>query len=113
MEFFAGGVECGACSPAALRLGISKSAVSKQVARLEDRLGVRLLNRTTRRLSLTEAGATVYAACRRVLEEAETAERAVSNLSTAPRGALTLNVPLPSSEQGRAGNEWVNMCRCR
>src|SRR3546814_12363468 len=87
-------LKSGGCQPAARRLGVSKSAVSKQVARLEDRLGVRLLNRTTRRLSLTEAGATFYAACRRVLEEAETAERAVSNLSTAPRGVLKLNAPM-------------------
>src|SRR3546814_5695506 len=72
MEIFAEVVECGGFSAAARRLGVSKSAVSKQVARLEDRLGVRLLNRTTRRLSLAEAGATFYAACRRVLEEAKT-----------------------------------------
>src|SRR3546814_3918235 len=94
MEIFAVVGECGGFAAAARRLGVSKSAVSKQVARLEDRLGVRLLNRTTRRLSLTEAGATFYAACRRVLEEAETAERAVSNLSTAPRGVLKLNAPI-------------------
>src|SRR3546814_18089202 len=88
---FLGGVaESGGFPCPALRLGVSKAAVSKQVARLEDRLGVRLLNRTTRRLSLTEAGATFYAACRRVLEEAATAERAGSNLSTAQRGDLTL-----------------------
>jgi DNA-binding transcriptional LysR family regulator len=94
MEIFAEVVESGGFSAAARRLGLSKSAMSKQVGRLEDRLGVRLLNRTTRRLSLTEAGATFYAACRRVLEEAETAERAVSSLSAAPRGVLKLNAPM-------------------
>lgn len=94
MEVFAEVVEAGGFTAAARRLSLSKSAVSKQVTRLEDRLGVRLLNRTTRRLSLTEAGATFHAACRRVLEEAETAERAVSNLSTAPRGVLKLNAPM-------------------
>jgi len=94
MEIFAEVVEAGGFSAAARRLGLSKSAVSKQVGRLEDRLGVRLLNRTTRRLSLTEAGATFHAACRRVLEEADQAEHAVSSLSTAPRGILKLNAPM-------------------
>jgi DNA-binding transcriptional LysR family regulator len=94
MEVFAEVVEAEGFSAAARRLGLSKSAVSKQVGRLEDRLGVRLLNRTTRRLSLTEAGTTFHAACRRVLDEAETAERAVSNLAAAPRGLLKLNAPM-------------------
>ena len=94
MEIFAEVVESEGFSAAARRLGVSKSSVSKQIARLEDRLGVRLLNRTTRRLSLTEAGAAYYGACRRVLDEAETAERAVSNLAAAPRGVLKLNAPM-------------------
>lgn len=94
MEVFAEVVEAESFSAAARRLEISKSAVSKQIARLEDRLGVRLLNRTTRRLSLTEAGTTYYAACRRVLDEAETAERAVSDLAAAPHGLLKLNAPM-------------------
>jgi len=94
MGVFAAVVESGGFSAAARSLGLSKSAVSKQVGRLEDRLGVRLLNRTTRRLSLTEAGTAFYAACRRVLDEAETAERAVSNLASAPRGLLKLNAPM-------------------
>lgn len=94
MEIFAEVVEAEGFSAAARRLGLSKSAVSKQVGRLEDRLGVRLLNRTTRRLSLTEAGATFYEACRRVLDEASSAEQAVSDLATAPRGLLRLNAPM-------------------
>lgn len=94
MEVFAAVVEAGGFSAAARLLGLSKSAVSKQVGRLEDRLGVRLLNRTTRRLSLTEAGTTFHAACRRVLDEAETAEQAVSDLAAAPRGLLKLNAPM-------------------
>ncbi len=94
MEIFAEVVEAEGFSAAARNLGVSKSAVSKQVTRLEDGLGVRLLNRTTRRLSLTEAGTTFYEACRRVLDEAEAAERAVSNLSAAPRGLLKLNAPM-------------------
>jgi len=94
MEIFAEVVEADGFSAAARRLGLSKSAVSKQVGRLEDRLGVRLLNRTTRRLSLTEAGTTFYEACRRVLDEAASAEQAVSDLAAAPRGLLRLNAPM-------------------
>jgi DNA-binding transcriptional LysR family regulator len=94
MAIFAEVVEAEGFSAAARRLGVSKSAVSKQVARLEDRLAVRLLNRTTRRLSLTEAGATFYDSCRAVLDAAETAEREVSELAAAPRGLLKLNAPM-------------------
>ncbi|NIA71638.1 LysR family transcriptional regulator [Pelagibius litoralis] len=94
MAVFAEVVEAEGFSAAARVLGVSKSAVSKQVGRLEDRLGVRLLNRTTRRLSLTEAGATFYEASRRVLDEALVAETAVSSLSAAPRGLLKLNAPM-------------------
>ena len=94
MEVFAEVVEAESFSGAARALGISKSAVSKQIGRLEDRLGVRLLNRTTRRLSLTEAGAGYYEASRRVLDEALAAETAVSSLAAAPRGLLKLNAPM-------------------
>ena len=63
MVTFARVVEANSFSEAARRLGISKSAVSKQVARLEDHLGARLLNRTTRRISPTEVGTAFYERC--------------------------------------------------
>src|SRR3546814_15964781 len=88
MEVFAEVVESQGFSAAARQLGLSKSAVSKQVGRLEDRLGVRLLNRTTRRLTLTEAGTAFYTPSRRVLDPAEAAERAGSHLSAPPRRPL-------------------------
>jgi DNA-binding transcriptional LysR family regulator len=94
MAAFARIVEAGSFSAAARELGRSKSSVSKRIARLEDRLGVRLLNRTTRRLSLTEAGRSFYEGCRRMLSEAEAAERAVAHLSGAPRGTLRVNVAM-------------------
>lgn len=94
MAVFAEVVEAEGFSAAARALGMSKSAVSKQISRLEDRLGVRLLNRTTRQLSLTEAGTTFYEASRRVLDEALAAETAVSSLAEAPRGLLKLNAPM-------------------
>ena len=94
MAVFARVVEEESFSAAARLLGLSKSAVSKQVARLEDRLGVRLLHRTTRRLSLTEEGATFFRGCQRALAEAEAAESAVTHLAAAPRGTLKVNAPM-------------------
>jgi len=79
---------------AAQELGLSKSAVSKQIQRLEDRLGVRLINRTTRRLHLTESGQAFYQRARRVVEEAEQAEQAVMQLHDQPRGTLRINAPM-------------------
>ena len=94
MAVFARVVDDGGFSAAARRLGLSKSAVSKQVAALEDRLGARLLNRTTRRMSLTEAGSALIERCRRVLAEAEAAEDAVGMLQGAPAGVLRVAAPM-------------------
>lgn len=94
MAVFARVVEEESFSSAARALGVSKSSVSKQVAALEERLGARLLNRTTRRLSLTDAGMTFYERAVRILSEAEEAEAAVSQLSAAPRGVLRVNAPV-------------------
>ncbi len=94
MALFARVVEAGGFSAAARELGLSKASVSKRIARLEDRLGVRLLNRTTRRLSLSEAGGAFYAGCRRMMGEAEAAEQAVTHLAAAPRGTLRVNAPM-------------------
>lgn len=94
MAVFARVVEAGSFSGAAAALGLSKSAVSKQVARLEDRLGVRLLNRTTRQLSLTEAGTAFYDHCRQLVADAEAAEAAVTHLASAPRGTLRVTAPM-------------------
>ena len=94
MAVFAKVVETGTFTGAAEALGLSKGAVSKQIARLEDRLGARLLNRTTRRSSLTEVGAAFYERCRRIVAEAEEAELAVTRLHTEPRGTLRVNLPM-------------------
>lgn len=87
-------VEQGSFTQAAEHLGISRSVISKYVSRLEDRLGVRLLNRTTRRLSLTEAGRILYERSRRSLLDIEDAEAEVSQLQQAPRGILRINSPM-------------------
>ena len=90
---FAHVVDSGSFSAAAHRLKISKSAVSAHVQRLEERLGTRLLNRTTRRLSVTEAGAAYYRHCARILAEAEAAEQAATALQREPRGTLRIAAP--------------------
>lgn len=87
-------VDSGSFTAAAGRLELSKSVVSKYVTRLENRLGARLLNRTTRRLSLTEVGRAFYERSRAGLREIEEAEAEVSRLQRAPRGTLRLNVPM-------------------
>lgn len=94
MAVFAKVVETGTFTGAARAMGLSKGAVSKQIAKLEDRLGARLLNRTTRRSSLTEVGAAFYERCRRIVAEAEEAELAVTRLHAEPRGTLRVNLPM-------------------
>lgn len=94
MAVFARVVENRSFTQAAGALGRSKSAVSKAVSALEDRLGARLLNRTTRRLSLTEAGAAYYERAARILAEAAEADSAVSALQDEPRGTLRVNAPM-------------------
>jgi DNA-binding transcriptional LysR family regulator len=94
MEVFVRVVEAKGFSAAARQLGMSKSAASKIVSRLEDRLGARLLNRTTRRLSLTDAGSAYFERALRVMAEAQEAELAVSRLQAQPRGWLRVNAPM-------------------
>jgi DNA-binding transcriptional LysR family regulator len=94
MAIFARVVEDKSFSAAARRLGLSKSLVSKQVTQLEKSVGARLLNRTTRALSLTEAGAAFYEHCSRIVEELEEAKLAVSRLHSEPRGLLRISVPV-------------------
>ena len=94
MAVFAAVVEARSFSEAARRLGVSKSAASKTVSALEDRLGARLLNRTTRRLSLTEAGQALHERAARIIADAEEAELAVTRLQDEPRGTLRVNAPM-------------------
>jgi DNA-binding transcriptional LysR family regulator len=92
MEAFAAVVDHGGFTDAARKLGMSKSAVSKHVSSLEARLGARLLNRTTRRVSPTEIGLVYYDRARRVLTDAGEADRIVSAMQSAPSGVLWLSV---------------------
>ncbi len=81
-------VECGGFSAAARRLNMSVTMVGNHVQSLEDRLGVRLLNRTTRKVSLTETGKYYYERSLQILAELEEADRTAGALSSTPRGTL-------------------------
>ncbi len=94
MEVFVRVVQSGSFSEAARALNLTPSAVSKQVSRLEDRLGARLINRTTRRLGLTEEGQAFFERAQRILADVSEAEQAVTQLHGAPRGTLKLNAPV-------------------
>lgn len=94
MQTFCAVVDAGSFVHAADTLGMSKAAVSRYVAELEARLGVRLLHRTTRRLSLTEEGAVFNARCRELLSGVEEAEAEISSRSGAARGLLRVNAPV-------------------
>jgi len=94
LETFVRVVESASFSGAAERLQVAKSVVSRRVTELEERLGVRLLNRTTRRLSLTEAGQQFYERAVRLLIEMEEAEQALTSESSALRGRLRVAAPL-------------------
>ena len=94
MVTFARVVEARGFTEAARRLGTSKSGISKSVTRLEKSLGVRLLNRSTRGLSVTEIGAVFYEHCVRIADEAAQALESVSELQSQPRGVLKLTCPV-------------------
>src|SRR5689334_14425936 len=87
-------VERGSFTLAANDLALSRAVVSKYVSRLEERLGARLLHRTTRRLSLTEAGAALFEASRAAIERIEEAEGAVAQFQSEPRGRLRVSAPM-------------------
>lgn len=87
-------VELKSFTAAADRLGISKSVISRRMTDLENRLGARLINRTTRRLGVTEVGQAFYARCQRILADIEEAEETITNLHAEPRGILRVNAPM-------------------
>jgi len=94
LRFFAAVVEHSGFSAAARALGVPKSRLSKRVALLEERLGVRLLQRTTRRFAVTEVGERFHAHCRAMLEEAQAAQDAVDELRAEPRGIVRVSCPI-------------------
>jgi DNA-binding transcriptional LysR family regulator len=92
MTAFTKVVESGGFSAASRRLNMSVTMVSNHIQALEEHLAVRLLNRTTRKVSLTEAGRAYYERCIQILAEVAEAEETVGELQSTPRGVLRLNI---------------------
>ena len=91
---FARVVQSGSFTKAAAELGMPKSTVSRKVSQLEERLHARLLQRTTRKLNLTDVGRTYYDYCARIIGDVEEAERTVGSLQGSPRGLLRVTAPI-------------------
>ena len=99
MEMFVKVVECGNFTAAAAISGVSPTMVAKHVKTIEDRLGARLLHRTTRRQQLTEVGRLYYERCKHALSEVELAEASASELQASPRGLIRLVAPVSFGNQ--------------
>jgi DNA-binding transcriptional LysR family regulator len=100
-------VQAGSFTTAAAELGMPKSSVSRKVSDLEDRLKTRLLQRTTRKLSLTDVGRTYFDYCARIVSEIEDAERAVSSLQDAPRGLLRVTTLINATFLGPIMSDYM------
>jgi LysR family transcriptional regulator for bpeEF and oprC len=94
MRVFANVVELGSFARAGVKLDMSPATVTTHVRSLENRLGVRLLHRTTRRLSLTDEGRLFFDRCRTIIAEVDETEELVSAARPAPRGRLRVDVPV-------------------
>src|SRR4051812_28090191 len=94
MALFAQVVQARSFSEAARRAGLAKSAVSKRIAQLEERVGARLLTRTTRKLALTAEGLRFYEHCAALVAAADAASESVSEASREARGRLTVDAPV-------------------
>ena len=102
MVLFARVVEHGGYSKAARALGLQTSLLSRAVSELEAGFGVRLLNRTTRRMSVTDIGQTLYLHCAALAAEADAARDAIEATRSAPRGLVRMSCPVPLLEAGVA-----------
>ncbi|GBL57259.1 DNA-binding transcriptional regulator, LysR family [Pseudomonas citronellolis] len=96
--YFAKVVEAGGFAAAGRELGLPKSRLSRRIAELEARLNARLLQRTTRKLALTDIGERYYRHCQAMLVEAEMADEVVAQLSAEPRGRVRLSCPVAMAE---------------
>lgn len=94
MAIFVRVVESGSFTGAAKALGLPKSTVSRKITQLEERLGVRLIQRTTRSLSLTDTGSAYHAHCARILADIEEANIAVTEMQSTPSGTLRITAPV-------------------
>ena len=96
-------VEKNGFAAAGRALGIPKSRLSRRISQLEERLGVRLLQRSTRRFAVTDAGQRFYRHCQAVIAEAQAAEDAVAQLTTEPRGLVRMSCPVSITQNAMAG----------
>ncbi len=94
MAIFVRVVESGSFTGAAKALGLPKSTVSRKITQLEERLGVRLIQRTTRSLSLSDTGSAYHAHCARILNDIEEANIAVTQMQSTPSGTLRITAPV-------------------
>src|SRR5258705_7310476 len=94
METLLAAIETGSLSAASRKLGMPLATVSRKVSELETHLRTRLVNRTNRRLTLTDAGRSYVAACKRILEDIGEAERAAAGEYSTPRGGLIITAPI-------------------
>ena len=99
LYYFAKVVEAGGFAAAGRLLGIPKSRLSRRIAELEERLGARLLQRTTRQLKLTAVGERYLRHCQAMLLEAEMADEAVASMSSEPRGRLRVSCPVGLAQE--------------
>src|ERR1700733_2559273 len=93
LYYFARVVEHGGFAPAGRALGIPKSTLSRRIALLEERLGSRLLQRSTRDFGMTEVGEVYYRHCVAMISEAEPAQEAIEHTSAKPRGTILVTCP--------------------
>jgi len=94
LQYFVQVAQARSFTAAAAHFGVPKSSVSRAIAALEQRLGVRLIERTTRSVALTEAGEIYLERCRRVIEEAELADLSIGAMQAVPRGRLRIGAPV-------------------
>lgn len=94
LYYFVQVVDHGGFAPAARAIGLPKSKLSRRIAVLEERVGVRLLNRSSRRFSVTEVGQEYYRHCTAMLVEADAAEQAIAELRAEPRGVIRMACPV-------------------
>lgn len=94
LYYFVQVVDHGGFAPAARALGLQKSKLSRRIQRLEDRLGTRLLNRSSRRFAVTEIGREFYERCLAMLVEAEAAEQVIAQVQSEPRGVVRVACPV-------------------
>jgi len=103
LYYFAQVVEHGGFAPAGRALGEPKSKLSRRIAALEDQLGARLLNRSTRHVSVTESGRAYYTHCKAMLVQAEAAQEAIDASQAEPRGVVRISCPVALLEARVAG----------